>query len=145
MAIQQFRVPQNIDVEAKILGPLTVRQFVTMLAGGLLMFVFYKVADFTLFVFLAVLDVIIVGLLTFYRVNGNPFHFFLLSLIQTIKKPSLRVWQKEVNVAEIKADLAAMKQGVVKEEIVVKPKIGHRSLAQLALLADTGGMYRMEE
>ena len=48
--MQQFTVPQFIDVEDKILGPISVRQFLIMLGGGLFAFVAYKVADFALFI-----------------------------------------------------------------------------------------------
>ena len=46
---QRFIVPQFIDAEDKILGPITVRQFIIMIVGGLLIFAAYKLADFGLF------------------------------------------------------------------------------------------------
>ncbi|KKS92044.1 MAG: hypothetical protein UV69_C0039G0006, partial [Parcubacteria group bacterium GW2011_GWE2_43_12] len=32
--MQQFVVPQFIDVEDKIIGPITVRQFIIIMVGG---------------------------------------------------------------------------------------------------------------
>ena len=35
--MQQFTVPQFIDVEPKIIGPITTRQFLIFLAAGLML------------------------------------------------------------------------------------------------------------
>ena len=45
--MQQFTVPQFIDVEDKIIGPITTRQFVIMLAGFTLIGISYKLFDFS--------------------------------------------------------------------------------------------------
>ncbi len=45
--MRQFTVPQFIDVEDKIIGPLTVRQFLIMLTGFAVIGVSYKFADFS--------------------------------------------------------------------------------------------------
>lgn len=143
--VQQFRVPQNIEVEAKIIGPITVRQFIVLLAGGLLAFIFYKIADFTLFLFLSVFDLVITALLAFFKVNGAPLHFFLLNIIQTAKRPSIRVWHHETTRAEIRADMKRPPEEKAMERVVKKFEVGHRTLAQLALIVDTGGAYKGEE
>ena len=54
--MQQFVIPQFIDVEDKIIGPITVRQFIIMLAGGGLVFISYKLSDFTLFLFFFIVN-----------------------------------------------------------------------------------------
>ena len=43
--MDQFVVPQFIDVEDKIFGPVTTRQFVILLVAGLVLFVASKLAD----------------------------------------------------------------------------------------------------
>ena len=47
--MQQFVVPQFIDVEDKVIGPVTVRQFLILLVGGGVLFIAYRLSDFTLF------------------------------------------------------------------------------------------------
>ena len=44
--MEKFLVPQYIDVEPKIMGPITGRQFIEMLIGGFLSFIIYKTAPF---------------------------------------------------------------------------------------------------
>jgi hypothetical protein len=40
---EKFIVPQFIDNEDKILGPLTVRQFLILLGAAVLLFILYKI------------------------------------------------------------------------------------------------------
>ena len=90
--MQQFTVPQFIDVEDKIIGSITARQFIIMLAAFILIAIFYKIFDFSLFVVASTLVIFICGALSFVKINGRPFHFFVLNLIQTLKRPNVRVW-----------------------------------------------------
>jgi len=81
--MQQFVVPQFIDVENKIIGPITTRQFVIFLVGALFIGAAYKLFDFALFITVGILILGICGIFAFGRINGRPFHYFLLNLIQT--------------------------------------------------------------
>ena len=40
--MDRYNVPQFIDVEAKIIGPITARQFIIMLVACGLTFIWYK-------------------------------------------------------------------------------------------------------
>lgn len=142
--MQQFTVPQNIDIEAKIIGPISARQFILMLVGVLFGFLFYKIADFGLFVLIALADLAVIGTFAFFRVNGVAFHYFLLNVIQTVKRPSVRVWATAVSLAEIRADLKK-KPEEKKEEVVPTKRLEAAPLAQISLIVDTGGAYRGEK
>jgi len=48
--MQQFTVPQFIDVEDKILGPITIRQFLILLVGCIVIFISYRYGDLGTFV-----------------------------------------------------------------------------------------------
>jgi len=143
--VQQFVVPQFIDVEDKIIGPITTRQFVILIVTGLFIFLSYRFSDFSLFIVLTVIWAIIGGSLAFWRVNGRPFHFFLLNLIQTFRRPRLRIWNKRLTTDEVKSDIKAAKPGLSSTPAVVTrtPPSSSR-LSDLALVVDTGGVYRGE-
>ncbi len=68
-----FQVPQFIDIEDKIFGPLTFKQFIYVLGGGAAAFVLFKLLPNVIaFIFAAP----IVGFalaLAFYKVNNRPF------------------------------------------------------------------------
>lgn len=91
----QFIVPQFIDVETKIIGPVTPKQFVILIIMAGLIFLSYKLADFTLFILEAIFLFGIGITLCFVKVNSQPVYYFLISLVQVFKKPSIRVWKRE--------------------------------------------------
>ncbi len=141
--MQQFTVPQFIDAEDKILGPITTRQFVILLVMIAILFVEYKVFDFSLF---AVTGVITAGLFmvfAFGKVNGRPFHFFLLSLVQSFFLPRLRLWNKNFgkNISEDQFD----EKNIIKAQPpAIKTRFSSSRLAELSLIVDTTGAYRGE-
>ncbi|MBI4215227.1 MAG: PrgI family protein [Parcubacteria group bacterium] len=141
---QRFTVPQFIDVEDKILGPVTVRQFVILLGAALICFIGYALFTFDLFVVWSLIWIGLCVILAFVRINGMPFHYFLLNMIQTVQRASTRVWNKELSNAQIRA-LAFKKAEIKKvEEIPVKAPLSFSTLSELSLIADTGGSYAGE-
>lgn len=140
--MQKFIVPQFIDVESRILGPVTIRQFGTAAIGLVFLFAAYKLADFTLFLVLAAVIVIVTIVIGFVKINGQPFHIFVLNFVLTLKRPMLRVWKKVEPVAE-----SRRKGKNKKEEKVFIPhkQITQAKLAELALIIDTGGIYKGEQ
>ncbi len=138
---QKYVVPQFIENEAKVFGPITVRQFLILIVGGLLIFLSYKLSDLALFIFQTVVIVIIFGVLAFAKVNGMAFHFFLLNFIQSFKKPKIRIWAKE----DIKVEHKKVKGEDIKEKIIPRKKIApKKKLSELSLIIDTGGAYKGE-
>ncbi len=144
--MQMFTVPQFIDTEDKIIGPVTVRQFIICLAGIIVIALTYKFFDFTTFAMVSIFTIIVCGGFAFVKINGRPFHYFVLNLIQTFKKPKLRIWNhknplKEIIIEE-KNDGREIQEGHI-----TPPKFrpaGSR-LKELALIIDTKGVYKGEE
>lgn len=141
--MQQFVVPQFIDVEDKIIGPITTRQFLIILATLLIDFVSYKLATFVFFIFLFLIITGFGIILAFAKVNGQPFHFFLLNLVQTLRRPKLRVWYVPLITSELKASAASAPPPPPKVE-ASKERPTASKLSDLALLVNTGGVYRPE-
>jgi len=142
--MQQFVVPQFIDVEDKIIGPITVRQFIILIASGGLVFLAYKYSDFTLFLVELLVIATFTIVFAFVKINGRPVHFFILNFFQTIKRPFLRVWDKTLTKEELKLKMKHREEKPI-VEIVKKPKVGSSRLAELSLIVDTGGIYEGEE
>ncbi|HLD81930.1 MAG TPA: PrgI family protein [Patescibacteria group bacterium] len=146
--MQQFLVPQFLDVEPKVIGPITVRQFIVMMVGTMFIVIEYKLADFGLFILFGVFTLIVFGVLAFVKVNGRPFHYFLLTIMQTMKTPTLRVWNKEISKSEIKMIMKSMrKQDEETEDTAeLEHKVLQRSrLSELSMIVNTGGAYRSED
>ena len=142
--MQQFVVPQFIDVEDKIFGPITTRQFLILLATGLLLFVIYRFADFALFVTLTAIIGGIALVVAFVRVNGQSFHYFLLNIIQTRRRPKLRIWNRSYTKEELNY-LRKKEVEVAVEEELTKTHPERRHIRDLALTVNTGGYYKPDE
>lgn len=141
---EQFIVPQFIEVEDKILGPITVRQFVIMLVDFGMVFLFFKIFDFALFV-LAGLPMLGIGFaLAFIKINGQPFHFFLLNFAQTLRRPKLRIWDKNISDAELRFYTQRV-EAKLPPSPPRKPLLEASKLAELSLVVNTGGVYKPEE
>jgi len=141
---QQFVVPQFIDVEDKIIGPITTRQFLIIMATTMILFVMYKILRFLYFVLTGLPIVGIAATFAFARVNGAPFHMFFLNILQTMRRPKTRVWYKEMNDAELRASLAAAPIAPPKAE-APKEEIVSSRLQELTLVANTGGVYNPDD
>lgn len=142
--MKQFVVPQFIDVEDKILGPITTRQFAILLATGLLVALTYRLADFTLFIFLGVVEIAIGIVFSFVKINGQPFHFFVLNMLQTFLRPLIRVWNKSLTRADVVALIKEPPPPPPKPE-VKKEALTTSRLSELSLIVNTGGAYKPEE
>jgi hypothetical protein len=140
---QQYVVPQFIDVEDKIIGPITTRQFVILLVVAMLMFVAYKMFDFALFATVGVFELAIGGILAFAKINGQPFHFFMLNLLQTVRKPGRRVWDKEMSDGELR-DILKAPPPPPPPVRRLKARVESSKLSELTLVVNTGGVYNPE-
>jgi len=142
--MQQFTVPQFIDVEDKVIGPITVRQFIIMLAGFLAIAICYKLLDFAAFIVAGLTIFGVTGIFAFVRVNGMPFHFFVLNFVQTSSRPFLRVWNNAYRESLLYKEEEEERKET--EVVPVKPKrITTSRLAELSLIVDTQGVYKGEE
>ncbi len=147
--MDQVTVPQFIDAEDKILGPITVRQFVILFVAAIILFLFYKFADFTVFIFACIIVGGIAGVAGFLKINGQPFHYFLLHIFETLQRPSLRVWRKQVsrNTLQLhwgRAAKAELEEEKEKLPVPVHERLSDRKLSDIALILDTGGAYHGE-
>jgi hypothetical protein len=139
----QFVVPQFIEAEDRIIGPVTTRQFLIMLVTSMFLGILFKLLPFLYFILCGVVLFTFALVVAFVKVNGMPFHFFLLNITQTMQKARVRVWDK----TPTSADLQRYLKKEEKEEKVEPPrKRAYKSshLRELTLVVDTGGVYRPE-
>jgi hypothetical protein len=141
----QFVVPQFLDVEAKIIGPITARQFIIFLVILLIEFILYRVFLSLALQLVVGLPVLALGaIFAFFKVNGLPFHFLLLNIIQTMRKPSLRVWDKTLSDADIRVFMLPAEVAAPPPPETKSP-IERGRLSELTLVVNTGGSYNPED
>jgi len=140
----QFVVPQFIDAEDKIIGPITARQFIILLITFFSDAALFRLLPFWYFLLFGI-PVFSVGVVfAFARVNGVAFHYFILNLIQTLKKPRLRVWSRDYSDAELR-ELMKVTPPPPSTRFERKAFAGASRLQELTLVVNTGGVYNPED
>lgn len=91
----QFKVPQNLDMEDRLIGKLTFLQFGYLAFGGLLAYVIVLKIPGTFGYILAVPIGLITFAYTFVKVQDQPFSHFVTSLVAYISLPRSRMWQHD--------------------------------------------------
>lgn len=93
--VMRFQVPQFIEVEDKIFGPLTGTQFIYVVGGGGFMVAMWILLP----AWLAILiggPVLGLGLaLAFVKINDRPFILTLESAFEYLLKTKLYIWEKK--------------------------------------------------
>lgn len=90
----QFQVPQFIDIEDKVIGPLTLKQFAYIAAGGFILFLLYYLLQFWLWLMVSsVIGVFIAGL-AFFKYNGRPFIVLIFAVFNYFWQPRLYIWKQ---------------------------------------------------
>ena len=91
----QYQVPQFIEVEDKIFGPLTLKQFIYIAGGGGLSFAIYKFLGSLIFSFIPILVVMAFSLaLAFYKINNKPFIYVVEAAFKYYTSAKLFIWRK---------------------------------------------------
>lgn len=91
----RFQVPQFTEVEDKIFGPLTLKQFIYLAGGGGISFLFYVIFPLWLTMILATPIVVFVLALSFYKVNNQSFVKVVENAIHYNSSTRLYLWKKK--------------------------------------------------
>ncbi|OHA59213.1 MAG: hypothetical protein A2607_00855 [Candidatus Vogelbacteria bacterium RIFOXYD1_FULL_42_15] len=91
-----FQVPQFIEIEDKVIGPLTFRQFIYLAGGGGLSFLFYAWFGLYLGAVPIALIAVFALALAFYKINDRPFIYAVESFIRYAVSNKLYLWKKRV-------------------------------------------------
>jgi hypothetical protein len=131
----RFQVPQFIEVEDKIFGPLTLKQFIYLAGGGGLSFLIYSILGSLLLSAIPVIAIMAVSAaLAFYKINNKP----LISVAEYAFKyylgNKLYVWKKEQK-QQPKTQAEATKDAKNFASIMV-PKISDSKLKDLTWSLD---------
>lgn len=94
----RFEVPQFIEVEDKIFGPFTWKQFIYLAGGVGLGVVIFLTLPFFFFVIFGAPIAGLAVLLAFYPVNNRPFDIFLESMLHFYRTSRVYHWRKKSNI-----------------------------------------------
>lgn len=128
--MRQFSVPQFIEVEDKIFGPLTLKQFIYLLGGVAAVFILYVFLPFFFAVLFGLPVAAFALALAFYKVNNQPFINVAANAISYYAKSKLYIWKK------IEKKPQEMRRAAGFEQKLVLPKITESKLRDLAWSLD---------
>lgn len=132
----QYKVPQNVETEDKILGPLSIKQFIYVIIGVLWAFLMWRVFSWFL-PLAAILAIPVTGfmfLLGFGQREGVPFEDYVVAFIRFLTLPRKLEWQKDESKEMI------IKDEKPKEDLTPQTKnVSQGQLKQLAAIIDTCG------
>jgi len=97
----QFQTPQFIEIEDKIFGPLTFKQFIYVAGGIGISFVFYVYLPFFIAVLLIIPIIVLSLALAFYHPNNKPFIDTIESAFTYLISKKLYIWHKKPTKKEI--------------------------------------------
>ncbi len=144
-----IKIPQNIDKEDKLVGPLTLKQFLYILGAGSLIFITYQYHTdgylyFTEFIIISILIAAPALALAFLKINGRPFITFLGNVLSYIFIPKIRFWVPNNKTNPAKLKIADLK---IKTRAKSNKNNGqdHGKVEKLARILDTGGKINREE
>lgn len=90
----KFQVPQFIEIEDKIIGPLTFKQFIYLAGGGGLSFLFFRIMPLLIAILLIAPTIILSLALAFYKVNNKPFIDIVEAFFKYTIAKKLYIWKK---------------------------------------------------
>lgn len=91
----EFQVPQFTEIEDKIVGPLTIKQFLYLAGGGGIVFIIYGLTgSIFLAVILGLPFAALAAALAFYRVNDQPFIKILENFIKFRFTDKIYIWKQ---------------------------------------------------
>lgn len=91
----RFDIPQFIDIEDKLFGNLTFKQFIYVIGGLGWVFIMWSLLPLFLAILISAPVVTLAALLAFKPVGGRPFSVTLESGIKYLFGSKLYLWKKE--------------------------------------------------
>lgn len=130
-----FNVPQFIDIEDKIAGPLTWRQLLWMIGLGAILLVLFNVLEKGAFYVVAIPTAVLFAALAFYRPNNQPLILYVAYSFMFLFRPKIAVWERPTAHTVKKAEApVAPKETALKDKRVTLDE-----LKNLARVVDQHG------
>lgn len=126
----RFEVPQFIDVEDKIFGPLTFKQFIYLAGGAGASVIMWTFLPKIVAILLILVVLGLAAALAFYKINNKPFVDFLESAFKYSLAGKLYIWKKEERPVEKQVSALPV------DESVSVPRISDSKLRDLAWSLD---------
>jgi len=133
-------VPQYIDVEDKIAGPLTWKHLGWIFGGSGIVLIAFTFLEKVTFFMVAIPIGLLTAALAFYKPNGIPLVSFIGYGFTYFFHPKTYTWQREANIEKVKKQNEEIQITTTSE----KEQITTDDIAAIAQTLDSGGRQRNE-
>lgn len=143
------KIPQNVRVEDKLIGPLSLKQIIIIAIGGGVSYVIFTAVQKSagtvptaahLFIWI---PLIITSAFAVVRVNDIPLTRYFLLVLESMSKPRVRVWQPRKGILVLPMTTTKTKKKKKRknedEEVEKKVEKSNVRLEDLSVLLDSEG------
>lgn len=128
----QFNVPQFVNVEDKIAGPLTWKQLLWMIAMGAVLMLFFTMFTTSFALIVGIPTALLFVALAFYKPNGFPLSNFIFHGFLFLFQPKVAVWERPAKKLPSFSPTAVTNQPATPE----KKMLSEEKLKELARILD---------
>mgnify|MGYP002682014276 FL=1 len=143
--MQQFQIPQFIEMEDKLFGPLTFKQFMYLVGGGGICFILYVWLPLPFIIkIIPIAGVAALALaLAFVKYNGRPFIVVLEAFIKYSLGNKLYIWKKDEKRAQKNPTPSSASTN--QNTDLKLPRLSESKLSELAWSLDVKKPHNPEE
>ncbi len=149
----QYQVPQFIETEDRIIGPLTLKQFLYLAFAAAVLFVFWFIFNIYIWILVAIPVSAAAAAFAFVKINDRPFAYYFLAFVRYFTIPKLYIFSSApitppelgetaaTEIPEIKKEAAPPAGGAATGMFPAtepEEKITYSKLKELALKLDAG-------
>src|SRR3989344_8578588 len=88
----QYQIPQFIETEDKIIGPLRLKQFAYVAIGGFFCFLLFFILKTFVWIFISIIVMVSCASLAFLKFNGQRLPTILVYIVKYIWRPKFYLW-----------------------------------------------------
>lgn len=139
MAFEPIKIPQDVSIEDRIIGTITLRQIIMLALSGGVSYAIYAYFEKTYglvslpLIVIAAIPTVIIGIFAFVRVNNVSFLRFTFLLLERLLKPTKRHFGPRRGITQ-NLTRTSKKEGIPKEK---KQPAKQENLSRLGTILDT--------
>jgi hypothetical protein len=147
--VLQYKIPQNVGIEDKIVGPFSLRQLIILAVGAGISYVLFAITS--RIYELNVLEYILIALPAMFalaaamlKIHNVTFIKYLLLMLEFAIKPKKRMWDHRGISAIVAPDLTD-KTAAKKKEVAAEEGKKSVNLRDISATLDSGGFEHVEQ
>jgi hypothetical protein len=139
----QYNIPQFVDTEDKVIGPLTLRQFAYLVIGAVIIgFLWVFKANLLTFIITATPVAAIAMAFAFLKVYSQDFGTFMSNVLLFVINPSVYVWKRSGREAAL--IISTKVKRIAKVDWRKEKGFSQNRVAEIAWTLDTYGQKTMD-